>query len=168
MNIEEKCGENLDRDADGQLVPKSKTFFQIIHLTVQSVQLVCGFYIGQLIFRTSGQGKLGHEAYSSRGCNKIVGQVAFVLLTFGIWTLSGRNLEYQLSKDDLSEWKNYLYINIIPSFLVAFSISYLLPAVSNKVTGYPTTEPDEKDGSKIDDKENQLQGKLSNFAQTTL
>ena len=51
MNIEEKCGIELDRDADGQLVPQSKTFFELIHFTVQSVQFVCGFYIGQLVFR---------------------------------------------------------------------------------------------------------------------
>ena len=98
-----------------------------------------GLYLGQLAFRYKGHGRLSHNAYVSRtGLEQILYVVAVWIL------LKIPQLLNEFSKQHrLTIWPRSILIVAIPSFILYYMITFLLPILTIHILKYPLAKQDE-------------------------
>ena len=98
-----------------------------------------GLYLGQLAFRYKGHGRLSTNAYVSRtGLEQILYVVAVWIL------LKIPQLLNEFSKQHrLTIWPRSILIVAIPSFILYYTITFLLPILTIHILKYPLAKQDE-------------------------
>ena len=95
-----------------------------------------GLYIGQVVFRASGFGRLGPNAYIDK---YVFRQILFSPLAFFFYYVPTWFFE-DLIWFDLQWWAVAIFLQAIPQMICCFFISFVAPALTVKFFKYPFTD----------------------------
>ena len=83
INLRDTCGENFDVDSNGELIANANGMYMG---TIMQYSSVCGFlglYLGQVMFRYTGAGRLSIESYTAK--KGIFHQLFFSAIYVCLW-----------------------------------------------------------------------------------
>ena len=93
-----------------------------------------GLYIGQVMFRLSGSGRLTYDSYNSEG--SILLQLFFSALHVGLFKIADK-IAYVVGKDILSLWVDTIFLRALPLLLVGYLLAYRIPSLTSRTCNYP-------------------------------
>ena len=135
--------------------------------TNSNVLFVMGLYLGQVMFRYSGAGRLDADSYSTNA--RLVLKLIFGLILVLLYEIPNR-VESLFNSSDISLWANAIFVIAIPYLMVGFMISYSLPKLTSRACKYPQTLPEVTDSDNTHDPEKgtgvkclQIKGKSSDI-----
>ena len=105
-----------------------------------------GLYIGQVLFRSCGFGRLGPNAYIDKTVVHQIVFSAFVYLLYYIPTW----LRDPLSGDDASFWVIAIFAMFLPQTIFNFCITFVAPVLTSKIAQYPITFSEDGDEDSMD------------------
>ena len=107
VNLQNTCGYKYDVNEAGELVTSSSNAYLS---TMSKLALVCGIlglYIGQVMFRFSGSGRLTHDSYNSNG--SILLQLFFSALNVCLFYCADM-LAFFFEKDIIARWATTVFL----------------------------------------------------------
>ena len=97
-----------------------------------------GLYLGQVMFRYSGAGRLDSDSYSKNAS-------VILKLIFGLILVFIFEIPYVIKNliiSDISLWAKAIFVLAIPYLIVGYVISYSLPKLTSRACNYPQTLPE--------------------------
>ena len=100
-----------------------------------------GLYLGMLVFRYNGQGRLTKDAFSS---STGLAQIIYAMCIYAIMALPAKvNATLYEDSYSMSVWGFAILHEAIPQFIAQFSLTFLLPLLTTTVISYPHVKQDE-------------------------
>ena len=138
INLRNTCGEKYETDADGNLIANSNGMYAGTVVEFASIFGIYGMFIGQLLFRVRGFGRLEASAFTSQ--RGFVHQIIYMGFMYVIF-MSPEWMS-ELISNDVSHFVEAVFVIGIPSFLTCLVITFFLPVVSSNVAQYPVVMTD--------------------------
>ena len=158
INLRDTCGEVYETDENGLLIANENGMYVGYMTGYFSNAGFLGLYIGQIAFRAYNNGRLEHDAFTSKPGLKhqlIFSAVVIVLFMVPRW------LTKLLDNDDVNMWVYGIFALAAPQIIFNFVITYTLPKLSVRLTNYPETLPEVTESSDDENpnKTKQIKGK---------
>ena len=133
INLRDTCGFEYETDENGLLIANSKGMYTGTVVTSAEIFGIFGLFVGQILFRTKGYGKLLHDAYTSgsRYFYQLVYCAIIVLLAkLPLWF-------YEVFSENTGDVVDAIFIIALPRFIIFSIMSLYLPALSARLFMYP-------------------------------
>jgi len=122
-------------DENGLLDDDSRGAYMYTVAEFGSIFGYLGLYVGQVLFRYRGWGRLGIEAFTSKP--GLLHQVIYALLIYCIFQTPVWLCERY--KKGMSLLVEAIFARAIFTFITGFLISYSLPRLTTSIASYPVT-----------------------------
>ena len=141
INLRDTCGEHYEVDADGNLIANSSGMYTGTMVDAASVFGIYGLFLGQILFRSKGYGKLYSDAYTSKAGvahQAVFMAILFVLVKVPYWVRD-------MVSEDIPQVTMALFVVALPTFIVYLVATLYLPALGAKLASYPEVFMDEEE-----------------------
>ena len=133
INQRDTCGQKYEVDAEGNLLVNANGMYNGTVVKLASVFGLLGLFIGQVLFRNLGYGRLESDAYTSK--QGLIHQAVFAGLIYVIY-MTPEWLQVMFS-DDMNYLVKAIFVVAIPQFIACFILNYVVPVLTSKLLKYP-------------------------------